>query len=463
MRAGYKKKSLGRLFLPENIHDIAPLVNQWEPWDILPVSSRSKALKGSISLAPSSPDGFSRPIEACVNKIVPFRFSGTDMSFRLSHGLFSSYDIDEGTRLLLKSIAQRLDLAGVDTLLDVGCGVGVIGVSICRRAPHIQGLLQDRDALAAAFARENADVNAAAGIAVDCGLAFWHVHGRLFDLIACNIPAKAGEPVLRSFFEDIGRFLSPRGTAAVVIVSPLAAFALQAVDRCGYEVKHSEQTRDYLVLHFRARADRLSPPPPSGEPLQPYVRAHRTFSHADISYELDTAWSLPDFDTLGYALQATMDLVTEGKISGELLFWNPGQGHLPVSILAARGSAVSGIRLAARDFLQLAIADRNMRAAGRTASSLSAIPFESGLRETAPRGSIDWLFAVPQPIPRAPWQAQMAQSAAALLRPGGMLLLACTSTEVHRFLAGLRGFQVMRNRKLFGYRAVMLKKLQGAQ
>jgi SAM-dependent methyltransferase len=424
------------------------------------VPQRKKAGKGS-----RAPD---TPFEACVNKIVPFRFSGRDMSIRLSHGLFSSFDIDDGTRLLLKSIAQRVDLSSVSTMLDVGCGVGVIGVSICARAPHVRGLMQDRDALAAAFARENARANGVAEAAAECGLAFSRMEGRRFDLVACNIPAKAGEPVLRSFFRDIGRFFSPRGVAAVVIVAPLAELALDAAGSAGYDIVYREQTKDYLVLHFQARTAPEGLPAeegrsPAADPLEPYIRSRHSFSHAAASYDIDTAWSLPDFDTLGYALQASMHMLAEAKVGGELLFWNPGQGHLPMSVLAMNGPAVTGLRLAARDSLELAITERNIRKAGRTPSSSSSVAFEIDLRETAPAASIDFLFAVPHPIPRVPWQAQMAQSASSLLRPGGCLFLACASTEVHRFLADLRGFQLLESRKLFGYRVVMMKKLPGAQ
>jgi 16S rRNA G1207 methylase RsmC len=424
------------------------------------VPPKSRTTKGKKAPASGSPEDIPSPLDASVNKVVPFRFSGKDMIFKLSHGLFSSYDIDEGTRLLLKSIAQQVDLADVETMLDVGCGAGVIGVSICHKASHVRALMQDRDALAVAFARENARCNGAAGAAVDCGLAFSHMPVEPFDLIACNIPAKAGEPVLRSFFRDIARFLSPRGKAAVVIVSPLAELALAAVEGERYEITHREQTRDYLVLHFRPLSDaavtRESSP---AEALQPYIRSRQAFSHAAASYEIDTAWSLPDFDTLGYALQAAIGIIAEMKTAGELLFWNPGQGHLPLSVLAMNGPAVTGVRLASRDSLELAISEWNIRKAGCVPGSATTLAFEEDLRETAPAASIDFLCAVPHPIPRAPWQSQMTRSAAALLRPGGCFLLAATSTEVHRFLAGLRGFQLLESRKIFGHRAVLAKKL----
>jgi 16S rRNA G1207 methylase RsmC len=407
---------------------------------------------------PLSPPGVeSRPVEAYVNKIVPFRFSGHDMTFRLSHGLFSSFDIDEGTRLLLKSIAQRVDLGRVGSLLDVGCGVGVIGVSIKCKAPHVRVLMQDRDALAAEFARENALANKAECL-VDCGLAFWHLAGSRFDLVTFNIPAKAGEPVLRSLLEDMARCLAPEGRAAFVIVASLAELALDTVRGLAGEIVHQERTHDYLVLHFRKAAS-SGHNEETAENLQPYIRNRHAFSHGGISYELDTAWSMPDFDTLGYALQSCFDIVEELKVRGEILVWNPGQGHLPASILNVNGSAVEAVRLAGRDSLELAVAAHNLVQMGGKPASVSAVPFEAGLPDILPAGSVDFLCASPHPVPRAPWQQEMARAAGTLLKPGGRLLLVSTSTEVHRFLADLRGFLLLESRKRFGFRAVLLKSL----
>ncbi len=131
-----------------------------------------------------------------INKSVPFRFDGADLSFCLSHGLFSSFDIDDGTKLLLKSIARSVDLASLRDVLDVGCGVGVIGACVAARAPSARVTMQDRDALAAAVARENCRLNGLQGASAECRLAFHGLGGGTVDLVTSNLPAKAGAPVL---------------------------------------------------------------------------------------------------------------------------------------------------------------------------------------------------------------------------------------------------------------------------
>ena len=119
-----------------------------------------------------------------------------ELRLALSQSLFSSFDVDVGTRLLLKTIAKEVDLQAVQSALDVGCGVGTLGLAVKKAAPHIALTVQDRDALAVAFTQMNARRNKIGGVTAVAGLAFQYISGS-FDLILSNLPGKAGEPVLR--------------------------------------------------------------------------------------------------------------------------------------------------------------------------------------------------------------------------------------------------------------------------
>jgi SAM-dependent methyltransferase len=397
-----------------------------------------------------------RNFSSYVNKIIKFRFCGKDLDFSLSHALFSSFDIDEGTRLLLKGIAQHIDLESTGSCLDIGCGVGVIGISVHGRLPRASFVMQDRDALAAAFAEENSRANEAEGIEVQCGLAFHGMEGRSFDLVTSNLPAKAGQPVLEAFFRSIAAFLTPRGVAAIVVVAPLVPFVLSTLKAFGYQVVHSETTKRHTALHFRCGA-RSSAGNVSPSDLTPYIRGKQVFSVPDVSYEIETAWSLPDFDTLGYSLSLSFDVLRIQPVKGELLVWNPGQGHVAAYLLRRHGRAISGVSLASRDSLELEITRRNLRTFGREPRVARSVPSEIGLLDILPRASIDFLCAAPHPIPRVPWQPEMAEAAEGLVKPGGMLFIVSTSTEAHRFLADLHGWRLIESRKQFGRRALLLK------
>ncbi|MEN6477502.1 MAG: methyltransferase, partial [Rectinema sp.] len=83
-----------------------------------------------------------------VNKTVEFAFMGARLRLELSHALFSSFDVDSGTRLLLKAVARDPVLAGARRVLDAGCGTGVIGLAVAKAFPDTEVTLRDRDMLA---------------------------------------------------------------------------------------------------------------------------------------------------------------------------------------------------------------------------------------------------------------------------------------------------------------------------
>ena len=434
----------------------------------------------------SRPSPADAAVHRFVNKTVDFRFRGEDFRFHLSHALFSSFDIDDGTRLLLKSIAQKVDLAALGSVLDVGCGVGVIGACVGRHAPDARVVMQDRDALAVEVARWNCRQNKLDRVSVDCRLAFHGLGGGSFDLVASNIPAKAGAPVLKAFFRHAAGCLSPRGIAAVVIVAPLAATARDAISALGCQVLHTEESNAYSVFHFAAgSAPRETDA--AREDLAPYVRASASFFRGQRTCILETAHSLPDFDTLGHDIELALDVLEILPGDRSVLFWNPGQGHLPAAAalsLALPGPALPGpaapgpaapgpaapgpaapgpaappsVAIASRDCLECAITSRNLTRIGVPPASIHCVGSEAEIGGIVPPDSVDLLIAVPHPVPRVPWQADLAGSAMRVLKPGGRLLAVGTSTEIHRLLAQAGKLMPAEGKKRQGFRAVLLKK-----
>jgi 16S rRNA G1207 methylase RsmC len=396
-------------------------------------------------------------LDAYINKTAPFKFMGRGLAFRLSQGLFSSFDVDDGSKLLLKTIAQRIDLPAAGSALDLGCGAGIIGICVNKAAPHISTVLQDRDALAVAFAEMNAAENKCAAVSARCGLAFDGLEGKVFDLLFSNLPAKAGLPVLESIFRRIPSHLAESGTAAVVVIDAISDFARRTVDSLGFFVSHTEKSGGYTVIHFRpnpgysameARADYLAS----------YIRKEFVFSSHGTSYSLETVFNLPDFDTLGHQIELVFDALSDIRTAGRLLFWNPGQGHIPVFIALRQGKTISEVYLCGRDSLEIAIARRNMEKTGVKAAGSAALACESLMSGICTEKSVDFLCAVPRPVPRVSWQAELIQAASRLLKTGGSLLVTGKSTEIHRLMSSRAGFAVRIDRKRMGNRVVLLTK-----
>src|SRR5215217_6577982 len=87
---------------------------------------------------------------------------GQSFAFDVAHTLFSSHQIDEGTDLFLRT----LDVGAPRTILDMGCGCGVIGIVLARLCPDAQVYSLDRDLLAVRYTRHNAALNGTPNVAV---------------------------------------------------------------------------------------------------------------------------------------------------------------------------------------------------------------------------------------------------------------------------------------------------------
>ena len=57
-------------------------------------------------------------------KEIRYSYNGTTFKFDVGNTLFSTFDLDHGTDILLRSI----DFKTPKTILDLGCGVGLVGL-----------------------------------------------------------------------------------------------------------------------------------------------------------------------------------------------------------------------------------------------------------------------------------------------------------------------------------------------
>jgi len=135
-----------------------------------------------------------------------------EFGFRTAAGVFSRGGVDRGTRLLLEAV----DVAGAQSILDLGCGYGVVGIVLARRAPQARVVLIDVNPRAVALAVENIGLNAVGNAEALCGDGCGPVAGRRFDVIAMNPPIRAGRVVVLRLLREARECLSPTGRLYLV-------------------------------------------------------------------------------------------------------------------------------------------------------------------------------------------------------------------------------------------------------
>lgn len=141
-----------------------------------------------------------------------FRFSGRLFTFTTDNGVFSKSEIDEGSEILLKTIEQK----GIHgSVLDLGCGYGVIGITLKTLFPDTHVKMVDINPRAVELAGINCTRNS---VECDCCVSDGLNQVReTFDYIITNPPIRTGKKVIYKMFEDSYAHLHENGELIAVI------------------------------------------------------------------------------------------------------------------------------------------------------------------------------------------------------------------------------------------------------
>ncbi|HFI0876779.1 TPA: class I SAM-dependent methyltransferase [Streptococcus pneumoniae] len=135
---------------------------------------------------------------------------GQKMTFLTDAGVFSKKIVDFGSQLLLKC----LEVNQGETVLDVGCGYGPLGLSLAK-AYGVQATMVDINTRALDLARRNAEKNNAKATIFQSNI-YEQVEGH-FDHVISNPPIRAGKQVVHEIIEKSKDFLEIGGDLTIVI------------------------------------------------------------------------------------------------------------------------------------------------------------------------------------------------------------------------------------------------------
>lgn len=183
-------------------------------------------------------------------KRIPYTSRGRQLSFDVGHTIFSSFQVDDGTDLLLRALEPA---APPLRILDLGCGAGVIGVTLALRYPDSQVLMADVSLLAVRYARHNAALNGAANAAALGSVGLESVPPGPYDLIVSNIPAKIGDQAIEEEFVlgPLAR-LAPGGEYWFVVVSGLNHLIPRLAPRHQLRLKEIKKRSGHTVYRLLA-------------------------------------------------------------------------------------------------------------------------------------------------------------------------------------------------------------------
>ena len=169
------------------------------------------------------------------------RDGDASLAFRSQPGVFTYGRLDDGARALTD--VMRVEPG--DRILDVGCGVGAVGILAARRAgPDATLTLVDSNLRAVRLAAENATALVVPNVTAHAAARLEGLPAKAFDLAVANPPYYAQNAIARLFIDGAHRALSSGGRfylvtkqADVVGEMVAAAFGDTSVElRRGYAV-----------------------------------------------------------------------------------------------------------------------------------------------------------------------------------------------------------------------------------
>jgi len=182
------------------------------------------------------------PIEELKKDIViKTKLHGSDFTFNTTWGLFSPEKIDEGTEMLINAINPKED----DSILDLGCGYGAIGIPLARLAPKGKVHMTDKDFIAVEYAKKNTELNNVPNTLSYLSNGFDQIPKDVkFDIIVSNLPAKISKEFFWILFAEAKEFLKPGGSLYVVTIAGLQRFTENNFQKIfgNYELLDSKKT-----------------------------------------------------------------------------------------------------------------------------------------------------------------------------------------------------------------------------
>jgi 16S rRNA (guanine1207-N2)-methyltransferase len=176
-----------------------------------------------------------------------FEFTVADrtLRFRTQPGVFSSDGPDVGSHLLLDAVLPVVKPHMV--VVDLGTGVGLIGLSLAGLVTRGEMWMVDSDIRAARLAAENAQLNGITNAHVVLGDVTLDLPSSLrCDLVVSNPPTHSGKEVLLRFVDESYALLRPGGRMYVVVNRLLSIRAMMC-ERFG-DVEQVARRKGFVVL-----------------------------------------------------------------------------------------------------------------------------------------------------------------------------------------------------------------------
>ena len=145
---------------------------------------------------------------------VHYSINGVDFSLESDNGVFSKNELDKGSELLIKEL---LPINLGENILDIGCGIGVIGLTLAYFTPSLNVCLSDVNTRALSLCNANAaTLKLSQRVTILQSDIYQKIEGK-FTSIVSNPPIRAGKKVTYEIYRGALEHLVDSGSLYIVV------------------------------------------------------------------------------------------------------------------------------------------------------------------------------------------------------------------------------------------------------
>lgn len=178
---------------------------------------------------------------------ISYYVKGTTMHFLTDNGVFSKGNVDFGSSLLIQTIMEFVKMYN-EEVLDVGCGYGVLGLTLAKFFPKIQMDMVDVNLRAIDLARQNKNKNFVKNAEIFASDVYEKIDKK-YNMIISNPPIRAGKKVVHAIVVGAKDYLKEGGSVWCVIQKKQGAPSLMnALEEVFSEVHICAKEKGYYII-----------------------------------------------------------------------------------------------------------------------------------------------------------------------------------------------------------------------
>lgn len=176
-------------------------------------------------------------------RTIIYKINGSVLEFTSDLGVFSKNKVDYGSDLLIRTFLN----SGISnrTLLDVGCGYGIIGITLSKLA-NMKSTLVDVNKRAVHLTNMNIKSNGVDAVSFESNI-YDNIECS-YDVIITNPPIRAGKKVVLDILLKAKEHLSLSGELWLVIRKDQGAKSILETLKTVYDANIVEKSKGFYII-----------------------------------------------------------------------------------------------------------------------------------------------------------------------------------------------------------------------